>query len=1701
MLYFLLPAAVIVGILIVFIMLSGSPAPDFLTLPLMPDDDLMHKIHALSKKTASYESRGRVFSLSRINRFFGVFRRLSKSWAKDGLFDFEIVLAEALGAVRGKLKAFKQQSGKLQELPHFEGLPRIIHLCRLITKAGQGFVTAKIFKQAVEEFNTSASLTYHEIKALPLALIYSLSEFLAVYYNMSSELFSERKAALKDVRKRRINLSLLGAGTLTKKDFPGAKNTKKRVKDSDASIASGTAPRERLMHEGVISPYIYFFISYSENNTELSRAFKQVCEKNDIDLSAHKEDFIRLVSGFNGAAAAAYKTLSGLSGWMKGEFLIQLSELNKLLESEQGMCFEENAGLVKECCGQSGYALCPLDTKDMYLEHIARAAKKAEKKASRKRHAFLGKKQKQVRLRQNKPKSENVRKDIKQGTEGTVAALSELALGRELIESAYQDGVELSEKILNKTHNKARMFLFIAVVFLGAALLCGIAAVFGGRFRFLAAVLSFPAAVGIVLLLGREFNIRLGFKMFTSCFDLNSGQDLTASISYLAGEADYDDINCECFFGVPECAGSKPSLSLVKRLALNISQVTDDWQSAPYLIKKSEAGERKTKLVIFFRLFFSLLPVFTIVLLVLAAFDPQPVRAVLIALSYNIAAALNVIRASAKRLRLFAGAFFRIVALTALLPFIAFCNITAICTAFFRLLKRKEAARQDVLGFPKPAAAVEAAEDLLIKESAGIYNSCVSTEEKFVPCIPVRYNFFKSGRYVTVHGSGGEGRIKYKDVNLSGSESLLGGLRVLLKLNSGGNKNVNGKIYDINSQGGRFEIHKTTYEFRSEELAATVEAVPLADFSGELRRVRLLNTSYNEIKCTLFLGLELNILGSTENKDGMLIFKSGCDKMPVYLGFYFLDEGVEYGTDFVKLLKHSALSDIMRGEQHLLNDNTDADSLAAKKEYLLKSQEETEILIYLFAGDSPDKLSAYAKSVKSHAYFFLAEQTGRALARYKGISRITADLGSAVLCASFVNEAGFKEMPVVFAKTDLDISRLSKLQQFVDFSIVQLLCGEAARFADSEFSGGIDSGPKNYCRLDKAKDAELIKRLKKIAVEEPVNFMPLKKYEAAGIDKAAFVDDSFLLCGVDAPDCGNGVLLREADTVWSVTGLIRKGDYTARHGLGYDEFSCKYNDILAHQTEFSGTDIKASPIKYSLLALKNTKAENREVEATFYANLDGTKIPAGFVDIQFEDGGIKAENRQNGKAVFICCNWNIAYYVSHNMKYFERSSKGESLFNEFKYSKIVKAPYAAVSVKIKLKPYEEAVTVFSLGAPPEGLSNQLVVDKVLRVFEKAKNFYKNLSCFEVDFFDEPMNSLLGGLPYFFYSGRDLGRGNAESLLDDLALLYISPSLLKDRILKAAADYSADEQAASDYSLPVAAAEYIGFTKDLSLFSAPVAGLSFSLYRFCLSLFHKAEKSEDAEILKIMQLYYAVCRFIHCVKDSEERSRLTRLKESLKKEADKVWTGEWFAQANEDTVLNMQVQAWAALSNITDSKKAKIALRSVAERLIDYKKGGFIKGFTGLKKQNVSNKKQSADLSGVISYISALIKAGFFDFAYSLLEMINPFNHGHKDFVLSCNNKQFWMWDSGAAGHYYKCIIESVLGLKVQKDRLYFAPALPAKIKKIKVKFKTGIGCVDIEIDNTGSGHWCVRVDKVKYNVNYILITPSVIGKKVVIKRD
>jgi cellobiose phosphorylase len=92
-------------------------------------------------------------------------------------------------------------------------------------------------------------------------------------------------------------------------------------------------------------------------------------------------------------------------------------------------------------------------------------------------------------------------------------------------------------------------------------------------------------------------------------------------------------------------------------------------------------------------------------------------------------------------------------------------------------------------------------------------------------------------------------------------------------------------------------------------------------------------------------------------------------------------------------------------------------------------------------------------------------------------------------------------------------------------------------------------------------------------------------------------------------------------------------------------------------------------------------------------------------------------------------------------------------------------------------------------------------------------------------------------------------------------------------------------------------------------------------------------------------------------------------------------------------------------------------------------------------------------------------------AWQLLDMINPVNHARSEkgvatykvepyvvagdvyAVAPHTGRGGWTWYTGSAGWLYRLIVESLLGLKLEVDKITFAPCLPEDWTEFKLHYR------------------------------------------------
>ena len=234
-----------------------------------------------------------------------------------------------------------------------------------------------------------------------------------------------------------------------------------------------------------------------------------------------------------------------------------------------------------------------------------------------------------------------------------------------------------------------------------------------------------------------------------------------------------------------------------------------------------------------------------------------------------------------------------------------------------------------------------------------------------------------------------------------------------------------------------------------------------------------------------------------------------------------------------------------------------------------------------------------------------------------------------------------------------------------------------------------------------------------------------------------------------------------------------------------------------------------------------------------------------------------------------------------------------------------------------------------------------------------------------------------------------------------------------------------------------------------------------------------------------------------------------------------WDGEWYRRAyfddgtplgsasNPECQIDSIAQSWSVLSGAADAERSRMAMEAVDKRLVrrnhaliqlldpPFDKSdlnpGYIKGYVPGVRENGGQYTH-----GAIWAAMAFAALGDSRRAWELLAMINPVNHARspeaiatykvEPYVVSADvyalsphtGRGGWTWYTGSAGWMYRLILESLLGLRLEVDKLRFAPCLPADWKAFKVhyRYRETVYHIDVLQTRDGNGETSVTVDGV-----------------------
>jgi cyclic beta-1,2-glucan synthetase len=197
-----------------------------------------------------------------------------------------------------------------------------------------------------------------------------------------------------------------------------------------------------------------------------------------------------------------------------------------------------------------------------------------------------------------------------------------------------------------------------------------------------------------------------------------------------------------------------------------------------------------------------------------------------------------------------------------------------------------------------------------------------------------------------------------------------------------------------------------------------------------------------------------------------------------------------------------------------------------------------------------------------------------------------------------------------------------------------------------------------------------------------------------------------------------------------------------------------------------------------------------------------------------------------------------------------------------------------------------------------------------------------------------------------------------------------------------------------------------------------------------------------------------------------------------------WDGNWYrrayfddgtplgSRANDECQIDSISQSWGVLSGAADPERAASAMAAVDQRLVRRDAGlvqlldppfddgvldpGYIRGYVPGVRENGGQYTHAAIWTAM-----AFARMGDGERAWELLNMINPVNHGAsmeacerykaEPYVVAADvyavaphvGRGGWSWYTGSSGWMYRLIVESLLGLDLQGEKVVLTPQLPS----------------------------------------------------------
>ena len=244
-----------------------------------------------------------------------------------------------------------------------------------------------------------------------------------------------------------------------------------------------------------------------------------------------------------------------------------------------------------------------------------------------------------------------------------------------------------------------------------------------------------------------------------------------------------------------------------------------------------------------------------------------------------------------------------------------------------------------------------------------------------------------------------------------------------------------------------------------------------------------------------------------------------------------------------------------------------------------------------------------------------------------------------------------------------------------------------------------------------------------------------------------------------------------------------------------------------------------------------------------------------------------------------------------------------------------------------------------------------------------------------------------------------------------------------------------------------------------------------------------------------------------------------------------WDGAWYRRAyfdngtplgsagNAECQIDSIAQSWSVLSGAGSSERSHTAMDSLDARLVrrdraliqllappfdtDGMNPGYIKGYAPGVRENGGQYTHAAVWAAM-----AFARMGDNQRAWDLTRIINPVNHGSsaeaigiykvEPYVIAADvysvpphtGRGGWTWYTGSAAWMYRLVVESLMGISLEGNRLRVAPCLPAEWEGVRIAYRYRETMYHIAIEQSAPGTRGMRmsVDGVEQQESVILLS-------------